>query len=59
MKLTSKEDCAKTTSAMFEMMFEESLSFTQFFNVMNDSCFGATGTHVFYAHPGKQFMKIQ
>ena len=42
MKRTSKEDCAKTSSAMFEMMFEESLIFAQFFNVMNDSCFGAT-----------------
>ena len=59
MKLNSKEDCAKTTSAMFEMMFEESLIFAQFFNVMNDSCLGATGVHVFYPHAGKQFMKIQ
>ena len=59
MQLASKEDCAKNSSNMFEMKFEESLIFAQFFNVMNDSCFRATGTHVFYAHAGKQFMKIQ
>ena len=59
MKLTSKEDCTRNSSNMFEMKFEESLIFAQFFNVMNDSCFGATGAHVFYAQAGKQFMKIQ
>ena len=59
MKRTSKEDCAKTSSAMFEMMFEESLIFAQFFSVMDDICFGAREAHIFYGYAGKRFIKIQ
>ena len=59
MKLTTKEDCTENSSNMFEMKFEESLIFAQFFNVMDDSCYGASGTHVFYTQARKQFMTIQ